>query len=239
MIIPRKVHISWKTKDLLQSESKFIKNCIGRLVELSPNWIVELSDDNDLDEYLKHKLDASDYTRLKDCHPVVKSDVWRLIKLYEEGGVYVDIDRMCNVSLDDAIDPTARVVLPICADHDFSHDFMCSAPGNPIFTTALDLNLRRRAEGHNNTYFLGPQTYFHAVTLCLMGEMIDINPGKYAFQLIRKQINDHSFIQTYDEKPPYDTILYRSRLDEEQIDHEYEKRQFYKESKLKHWTGDW
>lgn len=239
MIIPRKVHISWKTKDLLQSESKFIKNCIGRLVELSPNWTVELSDDNDLDEYLRRKLDASDYARLKDCHPVVKSDVWRLIKLYEEGGLYTDIDRMCNISLDDAIDPTARVVLPTCRDYDFSHDFMCSAPGNPIFTTALELNLRRRAEGSNNTYFLGPQTYFHAVTKCLLGYMVDTNPGAEVFAEIRNQISNYGFVQTYTEEPPYNTITFRSKPDEELIDHTYEKKLFYKQSNLKHWTGDW
>jgi hypothetical protein len=237
VIIPHKIHISWKTKDLLQSESRFVGNCIGRLVQLSPNWTVEISDDGDLDDYLRIKLDSSDYSRLKDCHPVVKSDVWRLIKLYEEGGLYVDIDRLCNASLDSVIDHEAMMVLPICAGRDFSHDFMCSAPGNPIFTTALELNLKRRAEGSNNTYFLGPQTYFHAVTINLLGEMVDINPGEQAFGLIRKRISECGFIQTYDEVPPYDTILYRSELN--QIDHELGKRQFYKESKLKHWTGDW
>jgi len=237
VIIPRKIHISWKTKDLLQSESRFVRNCIGRLVQLSPNWTVEISDDDDLDDYLRVKLDASDYSRLKDCHPVVKSDVWRLIKLYEEGGLYVDIDRLCNVSLDSVIDHKAMMVLPICAGRDFSHDFMCSAPGNPIFTTALELNLKRRAEGSNNTYFLGPQTYFHAVTINLLGEMVDINPGEQVFDSIRWKISRCDFIQTYDEAPPYNTILYRPEPD--QIDHELEKRQFYRESKLKHWTGDW
>lgn len=237
-MIPKVVHVSWKDRGLLESESVFVKNCIGKVAELSPNWKVEVSDDCDIDDYLKRHLDAIDYKLLEPKHVVEKCDVWRLIKLYTEGGIYVDIDRLCNTSLDVVVGSSAKMVLPY-NDHDFSQDFMCSAPGNPVFMETLLLNLSRRRGGHSNVYFLGPQTYFHAVTKCLTGNIVEVNPGKETIDLLVELVRSYGFISTYKETSVYDTVLYRPSGDQVKFDHEDEKRKFYALSKLKHWTGDW
>jgi mannosyltransferase OCH1-like enzyme len=82
---------------------------------------------------------GSDYALVKDVGIVPQTDLWRLFKLYTEGGLYIDIDRLCNISLNDVLDDTTKCVLPTCEDTDFSHDFMLSAPNNPIFANTIDL----------------------------------------------------------------------------------------------------
>ncbi len=238
-MIPKIIHITWKTKDILQRKSLFLENCIQKTVKLAPEWKTIISDDNDVDCYLKENLDTRDYFLLEHRHIVEKTDVWRLLKLYNEGGLYADIDRLCNVPIDTILKDNTKMLLPICGDNNFSQDIMCSAPNNPIFIETLLLNLKYRVQGFNNIYHLGPQTYMHGVTKVLLGEIVDVNPSMEIFSEIRKIIELMPFIVTYKENGPYDTILYNSNGPLIDFDHEIEKRNFYSESKIQHWTGDW
>ena len=237
MPIPKIVHASWKSKDIINNNSIFFKNCLGNVAVLSPDWDIQISDDADVDTYLKDNLDKVDYDLLSAKHIIEKIDVWRLIKVYNEGGLYIDIDRLYNISINTIIEPETKCILPTCADYDFSHDFMCSEQGNPIYKITLDLNLERRYEGYDNIYYLGPQTYFHGITKAMLGESIDINPGKEVMNDLRNMLEQSGFIKTYREYPPYNTGLFKSEV--KPFDHEVEKRKFYAETNTTHWTGHW
>ena len=58
-MIPKKVHLSWKTKDLLDSESPLITEGVKKLIELNPNWEVTIYDDAEVDAYLQDKLERT------------------------------------------------------------------------------------------------------------------------------------------------------------------------------------
>jgi mannosyltransferase OCH1-like enzyme len=236
-MIPKKIHLSWKTKDLLASESPLITEGVKKLIELNPNWEVTIYDDAEVDAYLQKHLEPTLYALIANKHIVQKTDLWRLIKLFEEGGLYMDIDRFVDTPLDDLIDEGTKWVVPTCRDYDFSHDFMMTAPQNPVYSTAIHLYIQRLQEGHNNIYFLGPQTYMHAITLVVMGKMINTDPGVEVFDRIRETMDAAGFIKTYREDPPYNTIVYREGA--LGLNWEQEKRKFYAEAGLKHWSGDW
>lgn len=236
-MIPKIIHLTWKNKDLLNHDSPMIEFGMRQLQKKNPDYDIIVNDDDDIDRYLRNVMDVDDYELIKDLHIVGKSDIWRLYKIYNIGGVYVDIDRFCNVSFNQFVKNDTTWVLPTCLDFDFSHDFMMSGPGNPAFLSAIELYLERRREGHDNTFYLGPQTYMHAVTQNIMGCMIDTDPGIEVFTEIRSELRKYPFIVTYRESPPYDTILYRDY--NSGIDHESMKRQLYKDFELRHWTGQW
>ena len=238
-MIPKIVHFSWIGDSILTTDHPFPQNTIQRMVELSPEWDFRFNSNEDVEEFLEKKLDKKDHDLIKGCHIVEKSDIWRLIKLYEEGGIYTDIDRLCNTALDDIITEDTKCILPTCLDNDFSQDFMCSAPHNPIFMETFKLNMERRKSGYKNTYFLGPQTYMHGVTKALFGEIIDVNPTIEVFTEIRKALKTLPFISTYREEPPYNTIIYQPKNTQVNFDHEEQKRNFYASCKLNHWTGEW
>ena len=236
-MIPKKVHLAWKDKDLLNSDSPLIQEGMQKLVDLNPEWEVEISTDEEIDAYLKHHLDKSLYALASQWHPVQQTDLWRLIKMYTEGGVYTDIDRFCDTPLDSLTDANTKWVLPVCRDYDFSHDFMMSAPNNPAYKVAIDFYLQRVVDGYTNIYFLGAQTYMHAITYALLGEMVNTNPGKEVFNTVRKKLESTGFITVYREDPPYHTVIYRGG--DNGLDWEQEKRKFYKQSQLTHWSGEW
>jgi mannosyltransferase OCH1-like enzyme len=238
-MIPKTVHFSWIDKTILKSDHVFPKNTIQRMMDLSPDWEFKLYTDKNIEEFLEKKLDKGDYNLIKDCHIVEKLDIWRLIKIYEEGGIYTDVDRLCNTPLNDIISNDVVCVLPTFLDTDFSQDFMCSAPNNPIFLETFKLVMQRRRSGNKNTYSLGPQTYMHGVTKALFGFMIETSAGPVVFNEIRKELSKHSFIRTYREDPPYNTVLYRLENERINFDHEEMKRNFYALSGLKHWTNEW
>lgn len=235
-MIPKIIHISWKNKNIINNTSPLILKGLKNLIDLNSDWKVEISDDDEVDEYLKLTLDKEDYNLLASKHIVEKLDVWRLIKLYNVGGLYTDIDRLCNIPLSSILDNKTKCVLPTSKDYDFSHDFMLTAPQNPIHLYTLELNLARRKRGWSSVYSLGAQTYMHGITYVLMGQMINTNPGKEVFDEIREELSKMPFIKTYKENPPYDTIIYKK---DSEFNHEQLKREFYASQSLKHWTGDW
>lgn len=236
-MIPKIVHATWKTKDILDSDSTMAKIGIQQVAKLNVDYKVIIYDDNDVDTYLKTVMNDDDYILIENVHIVEKSDIWRLYKLYLEGGIYLDIDRACNISFNDFITDDIKWVLPTCRDFDFSHDFMATEPWNPAFLEVIKLYIDRRRQGHTNVYFLGPQTYMHAVSKSLLGEIINTDPGIEIFEHIREEISKYPFIYTYREDPPYDTVIYKNdRSVEELID---VKKQLYLDYNLKHWTGEW
>jgi mannosyltransferase OCH1-like enzyme len=246
-LIPKTIHLTWPTQKILDDKSSWLlKNGWQKLFELNPEWTVTLYEDEEIDSYIRERLDPRDYQLIQNEHIVAKTDIWRLMLLYERGGLYLDIDRLCNVKIDDVLEPQTRCVLPIYRDWDFAQDFMMSAPQNPIYMETLKLNFQRRAEGQTNIYLLGPQTYMHAVTRLLMGEIADTNPGEETFNKIREQIATVPFIQTYREENPFDTFLYRpdhpqhmKKTVQTMETWEKEKRKLYAKYGLRHWTNDW
>jgi hypothetical protein len=236
-MIPKKVHLSWKTKDLLDSKSPLVVHGVKRLVDLNPDWEVTIYDDQEVDDYLKTQLEPQVYALIASKHIVQKTDLWRLIKLYEEGGLYIDVDRFVDTPLNDLVDENTKWVLPTYRDYDFSHDFMMTAPHNPAYRLAAQMYIERMNQGHTSVYFLGPQTYMHAVTQTLTGEMLNTDLGIAAFDRLRDIMKSCGFIKTFREEPPYNTIVYRG--ENLGLDWEQEKRKFYAESGLKHWSGDW
>ena len=89
------------------------RNGIQNMKQLNPEYKFVISDDNDVEQYLIDHLDKSDYELIKDRHIVEKVDLWRLLKLYREGGVYTDIDRLCNIPLRDVIHKSTKCIIPI------------------------------------------------------------------------------------------------------------------------------
>ena len=85
-IIPKIVHISWKIKNILDNQSPIILNGIANLKKINPDYKIEISNDNDVEKYLKGKLRKWDYFKIKNKKIVEKIDLWRLLKMYHEGG---------------------------------------------------------------------------------------------------------------------------------------------------------
>jgi hypothetical protein len=174
-----------------------------------------------------------DYELIKNKKIVEKTDLWRLMIVYEQGGIYQDIDRLCNIPFNTILDEDTKCVLPTYLDDNFSQDIIISSASNIILETAIKLNLERRRKKKYKLYFLGPETYFAAITLVLIGEELKVNPGFQKMTQLRSIIEECTYLKTYREVPPFNTFLYQGP---NIFDFEFEKDLMYKNEYVKHWT---
>lgn len=236
-MIPKIGHLVWNHKEVLNSSHPMITNGLHNLIKLNPDWQISVYTPPEIEEYLQAILDPKDYNLVKNRHFVSKIDLWRLFKMYFEGGLYMDLDRMVNIPLSDIItSDEIKWVIPTTREYDFSCDIMISAPYNPAYKQAYGMYLARVNAGWDHQYLLGPQTYMHAVSYTLCGEIVDTNPGVEKFQMLREKIAELPFAKTYREVPYDDMLVYRGNQGDEL---EWIKRDFYAREGVKHWTGDW
>lgn len=236
-MIPKIGHVVWNHKEVLNSNHPMITNGLHKLIELNPDWEIIIYTPIEIEKYLKDILSLKNYNLIKNRNFVSKIDLWRLFKMYFEGGLYMDLDRMVNIPLSEIItDNIIKWIIPTTKEYDFSCDIMISAPYNPTYKQGYEMYLSRINDGWDHQYFLGPQTYMHAVSYVLCGEIIDTNPGFEKFQMLREKIAQLPFAKTYREVPYNDMLIYRGN---EGNKLEWIKRDFYAKEGVKHWTGDW
>ena len=250
-IIPKKIHLSWRNKNILDSDSPLVLNGVRRLASLNPDWDIEISDDEDVERYLRDSIGADDYSLIKDKKIVEKSDLWRLLKIYKEGGLYIDIDRYCNIPLSELLDPLTRVILPRYFDVDFSQDFVMSAPENFLYEKAIYSNLYGRREG-KSLFYLAVESYMRSLTEVIGGKPVGRQPGDTYWNDIVPKLEACPYISTYMEKGPFDTILFKydpsdfifsstpCGSDADSLAAEYTKQKalFYSSEGVTHWNSD-
>ena len=172
-MIPKVVHISWVDKvKLFTSNNPIAINGIQNMKRLNPDYAFQVSDDNDIDDYIQSCISTEDWLLIQNRHIVEKVDLWRLLKIYNEGGIYCDVDRLCNIPFKDIIDDKDICILPSHFKIDFSQDIMLSDKGQGIHKLAIELNLSRRREGCDDVLTLGPITYFHSITDRVWGRQL-------------------------------------------------------------------
>lgn len=237
--IPKKIHISWKDKSILESSNQLAVNGIQNLIKINPDWELVISDDNEVELYLKENLSSIDYNLIKDAPIVSKVDTWRLLKIVNEGGLYTDIDRHANKELNSIIEKNVKCVLPLHSNHgkiiDFSQDIMISAPNNPLHKSALDLMLRRRRSGWQDILTLAPITYFHSLTKIIYGHSLERRPSQEVLDKIIQKINQSKYAQTFIETPPEETFIFQYDKENFNPANGLGKEAMYEESGVEHW----
>ncbi len=103
-----------------------------RWLHLNPTCNVDFSLDNECYDFLKNEYNlevANLFTSIpKGCH---KADLWRLFKLYKNGGVYADVDLVPYVVLH-KFDPTIFYSCMAINNKSIFQAFMMTPPKNPL-----------------------------------------------------------------------------------------------------------
>lgn len=212
--IPKNLFISWKNKDFYNSQNPLILNGIGNFKKINPDWRIHLYDDKEVDDYLQKNLKERDYKRIKTRKIVEKVDLWRLLIIYENGGMYMDLDRFYNKDINKIINDKKemKMCLPTYKNMNFSQDIIISSPKNPIILSVINLNIKRRRDGVDNIVYLGPSTYMHALTKEIYGKQLLENPDIKILNKIRKALSKSPYTMTYKENPPNNTLTFNKNL---------------------------
>lgn len=234
--IPKKIHLSWKDKNVLNSNHSLIKKGAKNLELLNPEWDIEVYDDEDINKLLRDTIGRSNWDLIKDRKITEKTDLWRLIKTYQEGGLYIDIDRYIDTPLSEVINSKTSLVLPTYLDGDFSQDFILSCAKSPILGKAISNNLHYRRQG-KSLFFLAVQSYLFSVSEFVINKKLTRGQNKKEFDIFRNKTNDCEFIETYRETGPENHILFRDiNKDFKKSIFEKDKCDFYHSYNVKHWN---
>ena len=75
---------------------------------------------------------------IKESHIIERTDAFRLLVMYQEGGLYMDMDKVYNKPLTPLIGTETRMLLTTAYDANFMQALMCSPPGNIVFKEAIE-----------------------------------------------------------------------------------------------------
>ncbi|GAB5366342.1 hypothetical protein AAMO2058_001135800 [Amorphochlora amoebiformis] len=86
--IPRVVHQTWKSRKM----PRCLEVIRQSWIKTNPGWEIRLWDDEQIDKFCSNHLSPKAAERYRELSGVQRSDVWRILCLYELGGVYADVD---------------------------------------------------------------------------------------------------------------------------------------------------
>ena len=236
--IPKKIHLSWKNKNVLDSNYSLIKKGAKNLELLNPDWDIKVNDDEDVNRYIRDNISKSNWELIKNRKITEKTDLWRLLKIYKEGGLYVDIDRYIDTPLSEVMKSNTSCVIPTFQDVDFSQDFVLSCVNNPMIERAISNNLFNRKNGQN-LFYTAVCSYMHAASEFLSGQKVERGDNPVYFNDIRKQIEACEYLETFREiGPEYHTLYRNTNGDFDAQTFEKDKADFYNGESVIHWNSN-
>ena len=142
MTINKIPKIIWQTyKDSFSELPQYVKDATQTWKDLNPEYKYLYMDDEEIRSFILHEFDE-EWLNIFNSYPVgvMRGDLWRYMVIYIYGGVYADIDTICNKPIDTWINVGANLV--VCIDDDNSHyaQFVFAAtPKHPTLKLVLDL----------------------------------------------------------------------------------------------------
>ena len=95
--------------------------------------------------------------------------------------------------------------------------------------------LRRRRSGWQDILTLAPITYFHALTKLIYGHSLERRPDRVILGEIINKINQSQYAQTFIEKPPEETFIFKYDKNTFNLGNGLGKEAMYDEGGVEHW----
>lgn len=121
---------------------------------MAPTFEFRFCNDDDCASFIKERFPGEIY----DCYSrlqigAAKADLWRILTLLANGGVYMDIDAalLWPPELFFESDQTELLIRP--KNGALTNYFMATVPGNPVFKTIADRICKNIAEGSISSVF--------------------------------------------------------------------------------------
>lgn len=115
-MIPR---IIWQTDEKPYDELEpFKKNIIETWKNLNPGWKHIYVDSQERESYVK-KHNSTLYDVYKISNGMTQADIWRMLVIYRNGGVYADMDSVAIAPLDESITKSYKGEEIICTSKGF------------------------------------------------------------------------------------------------------------------------
>lgn len=143
MSISKNIFQTHKSVDYLEKKPKLV-NAISSWYKFKYDFSYNFYNNNMCDEFIMNNFDENiQKAYLMLPMGVMKADLWRYCIIYKYGGIYSDVDTICNINPNIFINDSLLTV-----SQEPNTSFFCqwtfSAPKNsPILKTIIDLSVER------------------------------------------------------------------------------------------------
>lgn len=109
----------------------------SRWTNLNPDYTIDFSLDQDCYDFLKEEYNEEVATLFQTIpRGMHKADLWRLFKIYKNGGVYADVDLVPYIKLN-TYDPTVFYSCMAINNKSVFQAFMMTPPKNPLILSFM------------------------------------------------------------------------------------------------------
>ena len=143
--IPRVIYQTWVSK-IVPIGIQIVRS---RMLSRNPGYKVIMFDDADIDAYVSKHYSGSDTERaFRKLAGAARADLWRYLVLYNNGGVYLDLDSEIVVSLDELIkDDDTAIITREGTRHFMVQWMLIFGPRHPILKRVIELSVRSILDG--------------------------------------------------------------------------------------------
>jgi alpha 1,6-mannosyltransferase len=138
-VIPKKI---WQTYRTEYSElPDYAKEAAETWINKNPEWEYNYLSDSDVLDFVKDNFGNKWLSIFNSCPVgVMKADIWRIMTLYVNGGIYTDLDTICHVPIDTWIKniPNKRVILNAEHEIHIQQWTFLSEDSHPLFSYMLE-----------------------------------------------------------------------------------------------------
>jgi len=173
-MIPKNIFQTHKSINYIKSKPKLV-NAVKSWMKYnrSDNFKYHFYDDKMCNDFMKHFFDGPTYEAYQRLPlSVMKADLWRYCVIYKFGGIYADVDTICNISPNIFINESLLCLVPENSTH--LCQWVFSAPPNsPILKSIIDLSTERilntiEIKGEHIIHYLtGPGVFTNGIELFL------------------------------------------------------------------------
>jgi len=135
MNFPKNIFQTWKTKDVPDNWKEGQQSVIN----MNPNWNYILLTDEDNDRIVKENFPDFYQTFISFPYPIQRADAVRYCVLYLYGGIYVDLDYICNKSFDDlSLQKEIGLITSNNFNKKFTNSFLVSQKGSEFWLKCIE-----------------------------------------------------------------------------------------------------
>lgn len=162
--IPKQVYQTFFSKHF----HRISEQRMNKMKQLSSSYKFHLHNDEEIHSFVKNEVGGIIfYCFSKLNYIVAKTDLWRYLMLYFNGGIYLDIDSDIRVNLDDIIEPNDSAVISM-ENNEGKYVQWCLMfeKGHPILRKTIELvidNILYNSYPEDVLHMTGPGVFSRAI----------------------------------------------------------------------------
>ena len=142
-MIPKIIHQTWKNKNIPEKWKDAVDSC----KQLNPDFQHIVWTDKEMEQFVKEEYPDFYVTYKSYKYHIQRCDAFRYLVLNTYGGIYLDMDIVCNKKLTKLLHYDLVIAPSISVNNIFTNSFFMAIPGHPFLGYCID-----KLSQYKNTY---------------------------------------------------------------------------------------